>query len=336
MAAADEGLGEQGIVFDGSSVEISLAELLPVTKHPKPPQHYPAKLPVSAMLVDAERDAILTGGYHEILIWSLEGKLLHRIENQGQRTYALDIHPDKPLLIAASGTPGELGEVRLFDLQSRKMLAVVTKADEAIMDAQFSPDGSKLAVAMPSGATRVYAHVGAGGFRLETELLGHSSQVTALDWHVDGNRLATASRDHSAKVFNVAEGRSVATFTGHSACVNDLCFVTQNWVTSVGSDGLAVTWNSDNGRKHKDLVTGKQAMLGCEVLENKVLLVGDAVVQWMEFGNAEMKQRWPMTGRCTTCSSSKESTKTVVIGTQNGKVHILTSDGQSRFFSAAP
>ena len=33
---------------------------------------------------------------HEIQVWSPAGKLIRRIQNQGQRTYALDLHPTEP------------------------------------------------------------------------------------------------------------------------------------------------------------------------------------------------------------------------------------------------
>ena len=47
------------------------------------------------------------------------------------------------------------------------------------------------------------------------ELRGHRAAVYAVAFRPDGERMATASFDHTIKVWDVESGRAVRTFTGH-------------------------------------------------------------------------------------------------------------------------
>lgn len=327
---------EQGLDFDGSSAAAPLAELLPVITHPDPPDRYPASLPISALLLLTKHERILIGGYHEILVWDYAGSLKARIRNQGQRTFSIAMHPIKPLILSASGTPGKLGEVRIFDLDSFELRGIVAQTDEVIMDAQFSPDGSRIAVAMPDGTTRVYS--GSDYAEKERELLGHSDQVTSLTWHSDGIRLATTSRDHTAKVFDIERGESIATFTGHSACVNDISFAGDKTLLSVSSDGSAMTWNAETGKRIKSLVSGKQNILACCVRQDKALVVGEHMVKWIDARNGQQLENINIDDWCNSCDcvSGGENEDVHVLGTHSGRILLLRDKREVSNFTASP
>jgi len=327
---------EQGLEFDGSSAAVPLAELLPVITHPDPPDRYPASLPVSAMLILAKQERVLVGGYHEILVWDFAGSLKARIRNQGQRTYSIAMHPSKPLILSASGTPGQLGEVRMFDLDSFELRGIVAQTDEVIMDAQFSPDGSRIAVAMPERAARVYS--GSDYAEKERELLGHSDQVTSLTWYSGGNRLATTSRDHTAKVFDVERGESIATFTRHSACVNDISFAGDKTLLSVSSDGSVMTWNAENGKRIKSLVSGKQSLLACSVRQDKALIVGEQMAQWIDARNGQKLENISIDGWCNSCDcvSGAEDKNVHALGTHLGRILLRKDNQEIASFPASP
>ena len=317
---------QQGAKFDGKSKSSTLEQLIPNSQHPDPPKVYRSAIPISAIASDGEQ--VFVGGYHEITVWSLDGKLLRRITDQGQRTYSIDLHPSKSWLLSASGTPGELGEVRLFDLDSGKLVSVIQKASEAIMDARFSADGSKIAIAMPDGSASI---LDAQSFEETLRLFGHSDMVVALAWHKDGLRLATASRDASAKVFDIEKGQSIATFSGHTECVNDVGFVSDHQLISVSSDGTAQRWRANDGRREHVVIEQKNSpVLGLSVSEKSMLLCGAIPTQQFDrIGNRILRRGDPPADWVTTTAVVPDDAgDTYLLGTQSGRVLVWFSDSE--------
>lgn len=77
---------------------------------------------------------------------------------------------------------------------------------------------------------------------------GHSGQVTDVDFNADGSRLATASLDGSAKVWDVTAQRAVLTLSGHSNGVTAVAFYPSGErIISAGLDGTARIWNTETG-----------------------------------------------------------------------------------------
>src|SRR5277367_1234716 len=85
-----------------------------------------------------------------------------------------------------------------------------------------------------------------GQAQVVRQLAGHQAAVYALAFHPDGEHLATASLDHTLKLWNVASGEVVRTFTGHEAKVLTLAFSTNGrWLASAGLDGAIRLWNTE-------------------------------------------------------------------------------------------
>ena len=86
-------------------------------------------------------------------------------------------------------------------------------------------------------------------------MITHSDWLYAVTWDSAGHRIATASRDKSAKVFDVAAGgKRLATFSGHSETVRAVGFHPNgNEVISCGDHGLVLRWKISNGKKSGDL-----------------------------------------------------------------------------------
>jgi WD40 repeat protein len=86
--------------------------------------------------------------------------------------------------------------------------------------------------------------------KLETVLQqGHELAVLAVATHPDSNYVATASRDKSAKLWQLSTGREVRSFLGHQASVTCLDF---------SADGKTlITGSNDRSIKIWDVKTGK-------------------------------------------------------------------------------
>ena len=81
-----------------------------------------------------------------------------------------------------------------------------------------------------------------------TELEGHRAAVSAVAFRPDGLCVATASFDHTVKVWDVAEGKVVQTFNGHQARVLTLAWSPAGArLASGGLDGVRL-WDATSGK----------------------------------------------------------------------------------------
>jgi WD40 repeat protein len=324
---------QQGAAFDGASQDQPLSSLLPTRKHPQPPTKYPAAIPLSALAFYPSQSQLLVGGYHEITIWNLQGELVDRITNQGERTYSIDPHPTLPRVLTASGSPGVIGEVRIFDLSTGTLASVLATADEVIMDARYSPDGRTIAVAMPDGSARLFDSE-TGTEKLQ--LLGHSDQVFSVSWHADGKRLATASRDHTAKIFDCQSGASVATFTGHTQAVNAVGFVNDDQAVSVSDDGTAQRWNARDGKRIREITRNKTPILTLAIAPEKLSVSGALDTQWFQRDGSQLIARFNDSNAWTTITVFDSSGKTFASGTQAGEIVVRKQESEPIRFDAIP
>ncbi|MDG2221044.1 MAG: hypothetical protein P8L85_06675 [Rubripirellula sp.] len=324
---------EQGADFDGDSRDRLLTDLLPMLDHPAAPTKYRASIPISALAVIGDENRIYAGGYHEITVWNTAGELVSRIGNQGQRTYSIAPHPAGISLLAASGTPGIMGEVRIFDVVSGKLQAVVTRTNEAILDAQYSPDGKQIAVALPNGSIEIY---NTNTLNKVVTLLGHSDQVTSVRWHTDSNRLGTTSRDNAAKIYDVKTGRSITTFAGHTACVNCLAFLDGNDVITVSDDGKATIWSSVDGRKNRDVISGPLPLLDVARFDRHYWITSTTDAQQYEIGSHRRIAQLQSQGVWVTTVARNRVPDLRVFGLHSGELIVRQGDQEMPRILARP
>ena len=145
---------DQGARLDsGVATDTPLFRLAPRVPHPPAPEVYPGVLPVTAVAISPGDDLMATSGYHKVLLWSYpEGQLHRRIGNVAQRVHSVAFHPDGQRLAVASGTPGRLGELKLFDVQTGELLEDLWVSHDSVLCLAFSPDGQYLACGDTTGS----------------------------------------------------------------------------------------------------------------------------------------------------------------------------------------
>jgi dipeptidyl aminopeptidase/acylaminoacyl peptidase len=249
---------EASLPFDGPDAKAPLASYIPPPTHPAAPAAYRATLPITAVEFSPDGKQLFVGGYHEITVWDpAEGKLVRRIGNVGQRTQAIHFSQDGQLLAAACGTPGKLGEVRLFKTEGGELVKVLGMTSDVVFDCAFSPAGDRLATAAADGVVRVF-DVSTGSEQLT--ITSHSDWVFAVAWNADGTKLATASRDKTAKVFDAKTGELLITYNGHNQPVRGVLFAPEEKdVFSAGSDNKLHRWSIAEGKKAADVNLGGEA-----------------------------------------------------------------------------
>lgn len=243
---------EEGTKYDGDDPQAQLAKIVPPPVHPDPIEAYPRTVPVTAMTFSADGKELLVGGYHEVTVWNpADGKLLRRIKNVGQRTYALRISPDGKTLAVACGAPGRRGELRLFEAASGKLLKVLLSTSDVVLDAAFNPKGDKIAAAAADNA--IYICDVASG-KTDRVIESHSDWVTAIAWSRDGAKLVSASRDKTAKVFDLKTGDLQITYSGHGKPVRGVAFHPDGKeVFSSAADNKIHRWKIADGKKSADV-----------------------------------------------------------------------------------
>ena len=120
-----------------------------------------------------------------------------------------------------------------------------------IRDSQWSPDGNFLAFADADHQESVVSIRSSTDFTRERRLLGADRSILALCWSPDGSRIAAGGQDSTARVWDVATAKQVATALKHGGSVTSI-----DWLPTMDQVRLACAtnagevclWDVDSGK----------------------------------------------------------------------------------------
>lgn len=137
--------------------------------------------------------------------------------------------------------------VNLWDVRRQDPITV-TVGSGPIMDIALHPTAALLAVAC-DWLVRVYDLNGTRNLSNLPEkhaLKGHKGQVLCVQFSPDGETLATASRDRTVRIWDVASGQLIRWWDGNMGGVTSLAFSPDGTRLAAGGDaGTIVVWDMD-------------------------------------------------------------------------------------------
>jgi WD40 repeat protein/serine/threonine protein kinase len=161
------------------------------------------------------------------------------------------VGPDGRLAISA----GLDGRLRFWDSEVRLTLALRELSHTGATALALSADGSRLATADGSTGRGRPHHIviwnvsdPTSPLRLPREVAGHEQAIVALDFSSDGALLASASRDHTLRVWDTESGLLLHALGGHRGQLLSLAFQPERArLVSGGFDESVRLWDTQTG-----------------------------------------------------------------------------------------
>lgn len=182
-------------------------------------------------------------------VWniSLDQELNTLVDDHPSVNHSVTFSPDDKYLAIASADE----TAKIWDITSGQILRTLqSDGTGRIFDVSFSPDGKQLATASGDGKVRLW--IIAEPHQKPRVLSGHNGVVLGVTFGKGHNRrlLATASADHTAKIWDVNSGVELQTFSGHSGKVVALDFSPDGMQLGTASeDGTAKVWDIVSGQE---------------------------------------------------------------------------------------
>ncbi|MEM7456723.1 MAG: DUF1549 domain-containing protein [Planctomycetota bacterium] len=178
-----------------------------------------SRLPnITSIDVSPDGSLIAVTGFHEVLLLdanmpsqvSGDAAIVNRLIGLSPRVESVKFSPDGTKLAVSGGSPGESGEVQIWDVAEAELLLSKTVSFDTVYGVNWSPDGTLVSFGCTDTTLRaINAESG-------TEVLfngAHEDWVRDTVFSVDGSQLISVGRDMTCKGIEVSTQRFIDNIT---------------------------------------------------------------------------------------------------------------------------
>ncbi len=152
------------------------------------------------------------------------------------------LSPDGQRLVSASTD----NTLKVWDTATGQVLRTFTHNGGLNCHVAFSPDGHQFATTLGNDVAVRKAETG----EIKLVLHGHDDFINTLAYKPNGHVLATASFDHTVRLWNSENGSVLQVLRGHADDVKAVAFsVDGRRLFSVSDDDVVKIWDSETGRE---------------------------------------------------------------------------------------
>jgi WD40 repeat protein len=233
---------------------------------------------------------------------------------------ALAISPDGRTLITGSRD----NTIRVWDVNSAKVVRTLQGHSEEITALVFSKDGSLLASASRDQNIRIWNLDLSDPHRSFDE---HKGYVWSAVFSPDGTLFASAGADHSIKIWDAATGKVKHNLPGHAAAVTAIAFSPDSAkLVSAGGDQILKLWDVNSGNLIRDFKGHTSAVMAVAYTDDGKEILSGSADKTAKLWNAD-------TGECQHTFKEPRSAVSAVALRKDGKQAIVCSaDGMLRVY----
>ena len=221
--------------------------------------------PVFAAAFAPDGARVASAGYDKrVLVWKPEEidnvDLRQIVANQPtapQPARAFEGHsaPVRDVSFSADGqsvlSAGDDNTVRIWDVMTGKVDAVLRGHSRPVQSCAFSPDGRNVVSVGQEGQIKSWRILENKEIRTPQGrlLVGHQDAILQGAFSPDGQRIVTASRDHTARIYDAQSGESLFELKeGHDFLASRaIYFNGDRWLLTAAGDNSVRVWDATSG-----------------------------------------------------------------------------------------
>ncbi len=220
------------------------------------------------------------------------------------RVESLAFSPDGKFLAVGGGEPSRGGEIKIWDLQSGRTAAEPT--------AQSAPPSAPV-------LAREFPNL-------------HSDTVLALEFSPDGRFLASGAADKIARITDLASGKAVKSFEGHTHHILGLAWSADGrTLATAGADNVVKVWDTATGDRKKNIDGYDKEVTSVRFVgagDQLITSSGDSKVRLVALDGKEVRT-FPDAADFMQSSAVTAEGRTVLAGGQDGILRVWTvADGK--------
>ena len=211
--------------------------------------------------VDNRLAVVYTAG--QVVIWDASGKQLLN-ENapdsdaRQHRLFGLRWSPDAKQLAITQHRQS----LAILDISG----GVWTRPAEHIataktpLDVDWSPDGSRMVIGSRTTGNLVVIQQNPCKELMQAD--AHANLVSSVAWSPEGNLLATASWDQTARIHDANTGQLQSVLRGHTSHINSICWSQDGqWLATAADDATLRIWSSGDRYQPLSIQNGQNIRL---------------------------------------------------------------------------